>query len=199
MTLLIVIVNYRTADLTLDCLRSLQDEVATVAGDARGRDRQRLGRRLGRAARGRRARQRLGAPGRRSNPWDTTAGSRPATTRRSARRLAAADPPRYVLLLNPDTIVRPGALRTLVDFLEGRPDVGIAGSRLEEPDGIAAALGVPVPLGARRARGGLRFGPVSRLLARWVVAPPVPARAGRSTGSPGLASSSAARSSRRSA
>ena len=32
MTLLIVIVNYRTPDLTLDCLRSLQDEVRTVAG-----------------------------------------------------------------------------------------------------------------------------------------------------------------------
>ena len=32
MTLLIVIVNYRTTALTLDCLRSLQDEVGTVAG-----------------------------------------------------------------------------------------------------------------------------------------------------------------------
>src|SRR5258708_21615678 len=32
MTLLIVIVNYRSCALTLDCLRSLQDEVGTVAG-----------------------------------------------------------------------------------------------------------------------------------------------------------------------
>ena len=43
MTLLIVIVNYRTADLTIDCLRSLQSEVGSLDGTRRGRHRQRLG------------------------------------------------------------------------------------------------------------------------------------------------------------
>ena len=47
MTLLIVIVNYRTADLTIDCLRSLQAEVGSSGGDARGRHRQCLGGRFG--------------------------------------------------------------------------------------------------------------------------------------------------------
>ena len=31
-TLLVVIVNYRTAGLTIDCLRSLQSEVGALAG-----------------------------------------------------------------------------------------------------------------------------------------------------------------------
>ncbi len=30
--LLVVVVNYRTADLTIDCLRSLKDEVESLAG-----------------------------------------------------------------------------------------------------------------------------------------------------------------------
>lgn len=40
----------------------------------------------------------------------------------------------YVLLLNPDTVVQPGALQALVDFLEARPQAGAAGPRLLNPD-----------------------------------------------------------------
>lgn len=42
---------------------------------------------------------------------------------------------RHVLLLNPDTEVRPGALRTLVDHLDTHPDVGICGPQLLFSDG----------------------------------------------------------------
>ena len=42
---------------------------------------------------------------------------------------------RYVLLLNPDTEIRPGALRTLARFMDGRSDAGIAGAKLLFPDG----------------------------------------------------------------
>ena len=88
--------------------------------------------------------------------------------------LATADPPRYVLLLNPDTIVRPGAVRALVEFMEDRPEVGIAGSRLEEPGRYAAAFGVPVPLGARRTRGRTAARPGLAAPGTWVSAPEVP-------------------------
>jgi hypothetical protein len=40
-----------------------------------------------------------------------------------------------LLLLNPDTELRPGALRSLVQFMNGNPDVGAAGARLLNPDG----------------------------------------------------------------
>lgn len=47
----------------------------------------------------------------------------------------AATRSRHVLLLNPDTVVRPGALDTLVAYLDGHPDVGVAAPRLVYPDG----------------------------------------------------------------
>jgi N-acetylglucosaminyl-diphospho-decaprenol L-rhamnosyltransferase len=41
----------------------------------------------------------------------------------------------YVLILNPDTEVRPGAIEALVAFLEAHPRVGLVGPRLLNPDG----------------------------------------------------------------
>ena len=38
--------------------------------------------------------------------------------------LAVPQPPDYILLLNPDTVVRPGALRGYMDFMEQHPEVG---------------------------------------------------------------------------
>lgn len=42
---------------------------------------------------------------------------------------------RYVLLLNSDTEVRPGALRALVDLLEAHPEAGASGPKMLNPDG----------------------------------------------------------------
>jgi GT2 family glycosyltransferase len=42
---------------------------------------------------------------------------------------------RHLLMLNPDTVVQPGALRELVGFLDSHPDAGAAGPRLVNPDG----------------------------------------------------------------
>ncbi len=41
----------------------------------------------------------------------------------------------YVLLLNPDTVIQPGALRTTVGFMDMHPGVGIAGCTLFLADG----------------------------------------------------------------
>ena len=43
--------------------------------------------------------------------------------------------PRYVLLLNPDAEVLNDALTTMVRFLDGHPQAGVAGARLLYPDG----------------------------------------------------------------
>ncbi len=42
---------------------------------------------------------------------------------------------RYALLLNPDTVVPPGALAEMVAYLDARPEVGAAGPRLVLPSG----------------------------------------------------------------
>jgi hypothetical protein len=50
-------------------------------------------------------------------------------------RARLADPPRYVLLLNPDTQVVGDALARMLDYLEAHPDVGVLGPQLRYGDG----------------------------------------------------------------
>lgn len=50
-------------------------------------------------------------------------------------RYDAAKLPRYVLLLNPDTIVPPTALAEMVRFMDDHPRIGVAGPRVRRPDG----------------------------------------------------------------
>ena len=57
----------------------------------------------------------------------------------------------YVLALNPDTRVPPGALDRLVEVIEAHPRVGVCGCRLEREDGSfdhAARRSFPTVLGA---------------------------------------------------
>lgn len=42
---------------------------------------------------------------------------------------------RYVVIMNPDITVRPGALDAMVAFMEANPEVGIMGPKLVHPDG----------------------------------------------------------------
>src|SRR5262249_26992254 len=52
---------------------------------------------------------------------------------------------RYVLLLNPDTRVRPDALQTLVRFMDEHPKAAAAGPRLLNADGSLHASCQPAP------------------------------------------------------
>ncbi len=57
-------------------------------------------------------------------------------------------PPRYALLLNPDTELPPTALAEMVAFLDARPHAGVAGPRLIRPDGsldLACRRSFPTP------------------------------------------------------
>jgi len=178
MRLLIVIVNYRTADLTIDCLRSLCEQIATIP-DARvvvaeNGSEDDSGARLSAAIT--------------VNQWSDWARLLPlpqnigfAAGNNAAIRpvLESPDAPRYVLLLNPDTVVRAGAIRALLDFMEAHPEVGIAGSRLEHPDGLPQRSAFRFPTVLSEFESAVRIGLVSRVLARRVVAPPAPDEACR--------------------
>jgi GT2 family glycosyltransferase len=52
---------------------------------------------------------------------------------------------RFVLLLNPDTEVQPGALETLIDFMDEQQAAGAAGARLVNPDGTLQPSCHPAP------------------------------------------------------
>ena len=173
MRLLIVIVNYRTASLTTDCLRSLAPELAAlpdtrvvVTDNASGDD---SVARLDAAIRDNHWHawcELMPLPRNGGFAYGNNEGIRPA--------LQSNDPPQYVLLLNPDTVVRPGAIRALLEFMDARPDVGIAGSRLEDPDGTPQRSAFRFPSVASELEEGMRLGVVSKLLSRRIVAPPVP-------------------------
>lgn len=166
----IALVNYCTPDLTVDCLRSLQKELAdwpgceVVVADNASPD--------GSGA--------VIAKAIEDNGWSSWArvlampkngGFSYGNNAVIREQLAKADPPDYVWLLNTDTILRPGALRTLVDFMEANPEVGFAGSRLEHPDGAlqCSAFRFPSILGELEA--SINLGIATRLLKPWMVAP----------------------------
>jgi N-acetylglucosaminyl-diphospho-decaprenol L-rhamnosyltransferase len=177
MRLLIVIVNYRTASLTIDCLRSLADEVPALIGtrvvvtDNASGDAS-----IGVLT------EAIAANGWQQwaslLPLDRNGGFAYGNNAAIRPALESSDPPEYVLLLNPDTVVRLGALRQLLDFMDQHSKVGIAGSRLENPDGTPQRSAFRFHSIGSELESGLRLGFVSRMLSGKVVAPPVPTEAG---------------------
>jgi GT2 family glycosyltransferase len=167
-----VIVNYRTADLTEACLRALARDLCeeiglfvTIVDNASGDG----------------SAERLEALVRRES-WQTWVqvlasmhnGGFAAGNNVVIRKvLAADDPPAYVLLLNPDTEPRVGAISALVDFMEAHPEAGLAGSRLEDPDGTPQRSAFRFHSILGELENAVRLGILTRLLSRWVVAPPV--------------------------
>lgn len=69
----------------------------------------------------------------------------------------------YVFFLNPDTYVRPGAIAALIATLSAHPNAGVAGSRLENPDGSPRAYGFRFPAPWRELFGAMRLAAMDRL------------------------------------
>ena len=173
----IVIVNYRTAGLTVDCVASLEPQVAAARRDALAEVQVDLvegGSGDGSAEALREAIERHGWGG-----WvnlivsQENRGFAGGNNVAIEPALAEADPPDFVWLLNPDTVVREGALRELLRFMLEHPEVGIAGSRLEDPDPPTPQRSAfRFPSIASEFETSLRLGVVSKLLRQKVVAPP---------------------------
>lgn len=178
--LLIVIVNFRTSSLTIDCLASLEADI-TVLPDAKvvvvenasgdgSLDRLQSA-----------VSQRGWSRWVRVDPLDQNLGFAGGNNAAIAPAVIEAPDtrPDFVLLLNPDTIVLPGAIVELLQFLEAHPQVGIAGSRLEGIDGIPQCSAFRFPGVFSEAISGFRLGLLSSMLNRFVVAPPIQASAHR--------------------
>jgi N-acetylglucosaminyl-diphospho-decaprenol L-rhamnosyltransferase len=176
MKLLIVVVNFRTPQLTIDCLRSLSNEgmsfdtFRTVVVDNDSGDDSSAKIRAAVAENGWGAWTDVVDSGRNGGfAFGNNVAIRPA--------LASADPPEYVLLLNSDTVVRPGALQTLVQFLEERPEIGLVGSRCEDPDGTQQCSAFRFPSIPGEFAEAVSIGFVNRLLHRYIVLPGIPTTA----------------------
>src|SRR5262245_44121489 len=172
MDVLIVVLNYRTPDLTIQCLRSLCAEVSAPGSGAsvivvEGGSGDDSGERIGKAIE--------------ANAWGGWASVLVLKENRgyaagnnAAIRVGMVSPdrPRYVLILNPDTLVRAGAVRALVRFMDEHPRAGIAGSQLQDPDGTLQPCAFRFPSVISELEAGLRLGWMSRLLSKWRVAIP---------------------------
>ena len=157
MKLLVVIVNYRVTHLAIDCLHSVAKEIASVPGIHVAICENGSG--DGSAELIRRAID--------DNGWsswctltalDVNLGFTGGNNAILRPALESADKPQYFLLLNSDTIVRPNAFKALIDFMDNNPEVGIGGSRLEDPDGTPqrSAFRFQSPLG--EFEGSLKLG-----------------------------------------
>src|SRR5438874_1758549 len=80
--------------------------------------------------------------------------------------LSENDRPPYVMLLNPDTILREGAVQKLAELMDAHATVGIAGSRLEDPDGTPQVSAFRFHSIAGEFERSVRLGLVTRMLAR---------------------------------
>jgi GT2 family glycosyltransferase len=169
MRVAVVIVNYRTARLVVDCLASIAQErggeaachvvvVDNASGD-------------GSVEALRQATSHAG--------WDWVSllplarnGGFACGNNAGIRHALQSPECRYVLLLNPDTVLKHDAIRALVAFMDARPDVGLAGSALEDAAGVRqpSARNAPSPLG--ELESGARLGLLSRLLSRHAVGTP---------------------------
>lgn len=172
MKLLIVITSYRAKELTLDCLRSLVGEVKKNPGVKVGicdngneDDTQTY---LNNAIA--------------DHGWQEWVYVRRVTPNRGfsggnnvilRHALDSGENYDYYLLLNADTIVRPGALKILIDGMESEDEIGIACPRLEWPNGepqVSCFRFIsPISEFINAANTGL----LTKALARWNVPIPV--------------------------
>jgi N-acetylglucosaminyl-diphospho-decaprenol L-rhamnosyltransferase len=167
----VVIVTYKTAPLTIEALRSIAAERATPGLDIRAIVVDNSAEDLPDIA-----------TAVTSNGWSlwVTLFAAPRNggygygNNLGIQRAYRDRPPSYVYLLNPDAQVRPGAIGTLVRFLESRPDVGIAGSGFESGDGSDWPIAFRFPSLLSELDSGLELGLATQLLRPWVVARPMP-------------------------
>jgi hypothetical protein len=175
MQLAAILLNYRTPDMSLEALHALLRELEGIEAtrvllvdNGSGDDSvERL--RAGVAELGAGDRVELLATGR-------NGGFAFGNNFAMRRALAWPEPPRYFYLLNSDAFPDPGSLRALVHFLDGRPDVGIAGSYIHGPDGAHHVTAFRFPSLASELQGTARLGLLTRLLRGSVVPLPLPER-----------------------
>jgi len=163
--LLVSIVAWKGADLTIACLRSIEPELASVPGtrvivvDNASPD--------GAADQ---VEQAIAANG--WARWATliraprNAGFAAGNNIAIRAMLADRNPAEFVLLLNPDTLVRPGAFRILIDFLAAHSGAGIAGGRSEDLDATPQMCCFRFPNAINELLGYLGIGVLDRLLKR---------------------------------
>lgn len=90
--------------------------------------------------------------------------------------LASGDKPDFIYILNSDAWPDPGAITALMDYMAAHPDTGIAGSYIHGPEGEPHSTAFRFPSIASEFEGAAATGPITRMLANSVVSLPMPAQ-----------------------
>lgn len=159
----VVIVNYRTPDLAIRCVRSLDGERAAVPGldvivvDGGSADgsAERIGEALA-------ASEFTGWTS--ALPLPINGGFGWANNQAMLRLFQRREPPDFIHILNPDTEVEAGAVKRLVDYLQAHPQCGAVGSKLLRPDGTAVGSAFRFPSIGRELVRGAATPALGRLL-----------------------------------
>ncbi|MEQ9692715.1 glycosyltransferase family 2 protein [Shimia sp. SDUM112013] len=170
-TLLVVVLNYRTPDMTADAvdaalkeMEELRGHLILVDNDSGDGSFERL----------QRASQKRGWGDRVTLVESGHNGGFGAGNNFGIRTGLKLVSPDYVYILNSDAFPDKGAICRLVDVMEARPEVGIAGSYIHGPDGAPHITAFRFPTIKGEFEGAARVGPVSRVLDRHVVPLPLP-------------------------
>lgn len=167
----ITIVNFRTAELTINCLRALSAQVDDLADirvvvvDNNSGDGSVI--KLSTAVECEKWSSWVSIM-----PLDRNGGFAFGNNASIRIALASIKQVDYFMLLNPDTVAQPGAIKALVDFMDACPDVGIAGSQLSKANGDVECSAHTFPSPLNELDGAARLGIITRLLSRYVVSPP---------------------------
>lgn len=159
----VVTVNYRTPDLVMRCLDSLlaerhalpRLEVIVVDGGSGDGSAEQLRRDM--------AEERY-AGWTSLLPLELNGGFGWANNQAMLRLLQQGDPPSLIHLLNPDTVVEPGALTRLVKAMAAHPECGAAGSQLIDDSGGLAGSAFRFPTPARELVRGSKTPALGRAL-----------------------------------
>ncbi len=168
MNILVVITCYKVPDLTIDCLQSLAEEVRQVPGLKVGicdnGNEDNTAERLEKAIE--------------KNGWREWVYIRTVMPNRGfsggnnvilREALLSNEVPDYFLLLNADTIVRPGAIAALLKAATASPEVGIWGPRLEWPSSEAQISCFRYISPISEMLAAAKTGPLTRIFKRWDV------------------------------
>src|SRR5262245_50081906 len=123
----IVLVSWNTRDLLLACLDALPDAVGALRADVWVVDNGSVD--------GSVAAVRAWRPTETELTVQVIENERNVGFAAANNQAIAASAGRYVLLLNSDTVARPGSIERLVHFADERPKAGLAGAMLLNPDG----------------------------------------------------------------
>lgn len=163
----IVIVTYRSAELAIKCLASIDAErqsgklnIRVVVVDNASGDLEQIGQAL----------HRHGWASWVVLVYSAKNGGFAYGNNLGIRSAYQQGRPDYVYLLNPDTQIRSGAIVSLFEFLESHPQVGIAGSSFETEDGREWPFAFRFPTLLSEIEHGMQLGLVTRCLSRWTVA-----------------------------